>query len=116
MVQFKCHRVNKPLCLIHIEVYCSLGAPHGRARNGEMRRRSPFEPSFISLQYKEMVWEGWVNIAFIGCKWSNWNALSTETSVSHSLLSQSLFPIFTPCSSLCSIKNWFIMGGWVKRW
>ena len=30
------------------------------------------------------------------------------------------FPIFSPCSflpsSFCSIKNWVIMGGWVKRW
>ena len=30
------------------------------------------------------------------------------------------FPLFSPCcllpSSLCIIKKWFIMGGWVKRW
>ena len=37
----------------------------------------------------------WDKISLTGFKWSNLNAPSTETLVSHSLLSESLFPIFS---------------------
>ena len=41
-------------------------------------------------------------ISLTGFKWSNLNAQSSETPVSHSLLSDSLSPIFSPCSFLPS--------------
>ena len=38
----------------------------------------------------------WNKIRLTGCKWSNLNAPMSETPVSHSLLSDSLFPNFQP--------------------
>ena len=43
-------------------------------------------------------------ISLTGCKWSSLNAPSTETSVSHSLLSESLFSFSAPLSG--EIRNW----------
>ena len=59
-------------------------------------------------------------ISWTGCKWSNLNAPRSETPVSHSLLGDSLSPIFSPCSFLPS----FLWGNkkldlpvWkAKRW
>ena len=44
----------------------------------------------------------WNKISLTGCKWSSLKAPGSETPVSHSLLSESLFPIFSPCSFLLS--------------
>ena len=41
-------------------------------------------------------------ISLTDCKWSNLNTPSTETTLSHLLLSDSLFLIFSPCSFLPS--------------
>ena len=87
---------------------------------------SSFLPQFLSLQYKEMVYYGrlgkkvgtfWSKTTITGCKWASLNAPRSEISVSHSLLESSLFLISAPApSSLWVNKNWFIMGGWVKKW
>ena len=62
----------------------------------------------------------WDKISSTGFKWSNLNAPSTETPVSHSLLSDSLFPIFSSCSflpsSLCSNKKRELPVRKVGRW
>ena len=44
----------------------------------------------------------WNKISSTGIKCSNLIAPSTETTVSHSLLGDSLFPLFCPCSFLSS--------------
>ena len=51
----------------------------------------------------------WDKISLTGCKWSSLNALGTENPVSHSLLGESHFPIFSSCSLLrpsAVIRNW----------
>ena len=46
----------------------------------------------------------WDKISLTSCKWSSLNAPSTETPVSHSLLSESLFSFSVPLSGV--IRNW----------
>ena len=61
----------------------------------------------------------WSKMSLTTWKWSNLNALSTGTPVSHPFLGESLFPISSPCCfpsySLWGNKKWFIIGGWVKK-
>ena len=62
----------------------------------------------------------WDKISLTGYKWSNSNAPGSETPVSHPLLGDSLFPIFSPCSFLSSSlggnKKWEPPVWGVKRW
>ena len=62
----------------------------------------------------------WDKISLTGCKWSNLNAPRSETPVSHSLLGDSLFPIFSPCcflsSSLWGNKELSLPLWKVKSW
>ena len=85
-----------------------------------------FSPcSFLSLQYKEMVYYGRLGkkleilrnkISLTDCKWFSLNAPGSVTPKSHPLLKSSLFLPSAPVpSSLCSVKKWFIMGGWIKN-
>ena len=71
--------------------------------SGVIRNGSP------SIMVRRVVYF-WDKISSTGCKWSNLNAQSTETPVSHSILRESLFPNFTPCcflsSSLWGNKKW----------
>ena len=81
----------------------------------------PFLTSALWGNKKWFTMDGWVKmrnifwnkISLAGCKWSNFNATGSETPVSHSLLGDSLFPIFSPCSllpsSLWGNKKWFII-------
>ena len=53
-------------------------------------------------------------ISLTGCKWSSLNATGSETLVSHSLLGDSLFPIFSflPLSGV--IRNGLLWGAGQK--
>ena len=47
----------------------------------------------------------WNKISLTGCKWSNSNALSTETPVSHSLSNESFFSISAPAASFLPLSG-----------
>ena len=98
MVQFEFPKYRqKPLCLIHFWVnpFSPFPAPAASTHplSGILRNGSP--------QVRK-VKKSWNKISLIGCKWSCLNALGTETPVSHSLMSESLFPISSPWCFLSS--------------
>ena len=50
-----------------------------------------------------------------GCKWSNLNTLGTETPVSHSLLSDSLFPYFQPLLPPSVLPLFGVIRNWTSH-
>ena len=70
-------------CCYPISSPCSILPFSGVIRNGS--------PS-IKLRMVEKLWN---KISWIGCKWSNSNAPSTEIHVSHPFVGESLFLIFS---------------------
>ena len=67
--------------------------------------RQKYKAPSIKVRKVEKLWN---KIRSAGCKWSNLNAIRTETPVSHSLLGDSLFPFSAPAASFLPgvIRNW----------
>ena len=90
MVQFDCPKCRNSCFSITVGwIPFSNFQPLLLPLSGVIRKGSPS----IKIRKVEQFWN---KISSTGCKWSTLNAPITETPVSHSLMSEFLFPIISP--------------------